>query len=100
MPLESQVESETTTKATLEIEVERKETVSDVACKRCGTKGKYHRMEVRPPTGVGSTAYFFRVPDGWWIHGTTFLRPKVLCSTCFGGTPTGIVQIDPEDMDD
>lgn len=86
-----------TTKTTVEIELQRKESVSDLRCERCETKSEIREVTFTPPGAVGSSVTAYRIPDGWWVQGNSFYTLKATCPGCFETPLTGVVQVTDDD---
>jgi hypothetical protein len=86
-----------TTKTTVEIELQRNESVSDIQCNRCGAKSEIREVTLTPPGCIGSSITSYRVPDGWWIQGNSFFSLQATCAACFETPFTGVVPVTDKD---
>jgi hypothetical protein len=87
----------TTTKTTVEIELQRKESVSDIRCSRCEAKAEIREVSLTPPGCIGSAITSYRIPDGWWVQGNSFFTLKATCPGCFETPFKGVVEVIDDD---
>lgn len=87
------VERQNATTSVIEIEVRREEIVTAIACHRCGRKGEARRVTVTPPSSIGNSVTWSRVPDGWWVQGSSIYNVTAECAGCFETAPKGTVQL-------
>ena len=88
-----------TVKLAAEIELLRTETVTRVTCTHCSLTGEVRKVELKPPANVGSSITYRRVPDGWWVHGSSLFEIKATCSGCFEKPFAGVLAVDEADSE-
>jgi hypothetical protein len=93
-PSASDNETVKTIETTLEVKLQRTETITRITCPQCSATGEVRKVEIMPPSGFGSSVTFHRVPDGWWGHGVGLFTVKATCPACFGRPFAGVLADD------
>ena len=77
------IETVKTVKTTVEIELQRTETLTQIRCTQCARTGEVRKVEFTPPASIGGSVASCRVPEGWWVQGATYFGIKGTCPECF-----------------
>jgi hypothetical protein len=66
-----------------ELPITRTESAFALTCYRCGRDAEGREIEIELPPSLGQrNVVWTRVPDGWWVQGTTILKLTAGCPGC------------------